>query len=156
MFTRIDPTKAGSKSLGILVPQGAKTLVIVRPRALSWDLLAATWPGDPGKAPQFCAFTRDEAASVARRFVAALEAAVTAGVNPLETFGDAQTKRLQIWLRTDEFVWIACRRAPGTAYQPMFFPSPEEAEREAEQIAAYVWPAPDATQEVYFNTQNFS
>ena len=156
MFTRIDAKQAGARSLGILVPHGAKTLVIVRPRALPWDLLPATWQGDCGTPPQFCVFTRDEAALVARRLVTALEAAVKTGGNPLETFGDAQTGRLQIWLRTDEYVWIVCRRAPGFAYQPMIFASQEEAIREAEKVAAYVWPAPDVSQEYYFNTQNFS
>src|SRR5689334_4203117 len=137
MFARIDANKAGPQSLGILVPQGAKTLVIVRPRGLPWDLLPAKWDGDHATPPQFCTFSRDEAAKVARRLVAALEAAST---NPLETFGDAQAGRLQIWLRTDEFVWIVCKRAPGEAYQPVHFASLVEAIQAAEKIAAYVWP----------------
>ena len=53
-------------------------------------------------------------------------------------------------------VWIVCRRATGQAYQPMIFATQEEATRDAEAIAAVVWPAADARQEYYFNTQNFS
>ena len=156
MFTRVDQKQAGAAALGILVPQGAKTLVIVRPRAMEWDLLPARWDGERGQAPTFCAFTRDEAASAARRLVQALEAAVKNGVCPVETFGDAQGKCCQVWLRTEEFVWIACRRATGQTYQPMIFATQAEANREAEALAAVVWPAADTNQEYYFNTQNFS
>jgi hypothetical protein len=59
-------------------------------------------------------------------------------------------------VRTDEFVWIACRRAPGKGYQPLLFDAREEAEQAAALIAAIVWPGADARQEYYFNTQNFS
>jgi hypothetical protein len=156
MFTRVDPQHAGPSALGILVPQGMKTLVIVRPRALEWDLLPARWDGESNHPPQFCLFTRDEAASVARRLVTSLEAAVEHGVNPLESFGDAQRERWQIWLRTKEFVWIACKRAHGRAYQPMIFASQEEMTRAAETLAAFIFPAADLKQEYYFNTQKFS
>src|ERR1019366_7529657 len=156
MFSRIDLKHAGPNALGILVPQGAKTLVIVRPRALSWDLLPARWDGVSDHTPQFCVFTRDEAASVARRLVQTLEAAVEKGINPLESFGDIQGKCLQIWLRTEELVWIVCQRAQGQAYRPMIFASAEEASQEADRIAAFVWPLVVTKQEYYFNTQNFS
>jgi hypothetical protein len=156
MFTRVDPRHAGPSALGILVPQGMKTLVIVRPRALEWDLVPARWDGDSSHAPKFCLFTRDEAANAARRIIKSLEAAVEQGVNPLESFGDAQGERWQIWLRTQEFVWIVCKRAHGRAYQPMIFASQEEMTHAAETLAAIIWPAADVKQEYYFNTQKFS
>jgi hypothetical protein len=156
MFTRVDQKHAGATALGILVPQGAKTLVIIRPRALAWDLLPARWDGAHGNAPEFCVFPRDEAASAARRLIQALEAAINNRVCPVETFGDAQGKCCQVWMRTDEFVWIACRRATGEAYRPMIFATQEEAIREAEALAAIVWPTAETKQEYYFNTQNFS
>ena len=153
-FSRVDPKQAGESALGILIPQGAKTLVILRPRALSWDLLPARWDGECSHAPQFCLFTRDEAAATAKRLFRALETAVEQGINPLQSFGSQDC--LQLWLRTEEFVWIVCRRLPGQAYQPMIFATPQEAEREANRIAAYVWPSKETRQEYYFNTQNFS
>jgi hypothetical protein len=156
MFHRVEPQHAGLTALGVLVPQGAKTLVIVRPRALEWDLLPARWDGDSEHAPEFCAFGRDEAAGAARRLVQALEAAVAQGINPLQTCGAAAGTSFQIWVRTDEFVWIACRRTPGQAYQPAIFATLEEATHAAEKISAVVWPAADVKQEYYFNTQNFS
>ena len=151
MFQRVDLKHANATALGILVPQGAKTLVIVRPRALTFDLLPARWNGETGHAPQFCAFTRDEAAQVARRLIASLE---TAEVNPVQTFGQGDC--FQIWLRAGEFVWIVCRRAPGEAYQPILFATREVAVRDAEKLTAFVWPDPDASQQYYVNTQSFS
>jgi hypothetical protein len=156
MFIRVEPQHAGPNALGILVPPGTKTLVIVRPRALERDLLPARWDGDAAHPPLFCRFTRDEAASVARRFVKAIEAAVTGGINPLESFGDAQRQCLQIWLRTDEFVWIVCKRTQGQVVQPIVLATPEEAAEEAVRLAVILWPASDVNQEYYFNTQNFS
>ncbi|MBI2803671.1 MAG: hypothetical protein HYX68_01645 [Planctomycetes bacterium] len=155
MFQRVDPRGAGGNALGILVPPGARTLVVLRPRALAFDLLPAQWDGSHDHAPEFSSFSRDEAAGVARRVFAALELAVAAGINPVQTVGDARGERFQIWLRGDDFVWIACRRVPGQAYEPMTFATQAEATREAEKLAAMVWPALDARQEVYFNTQSF-
>jgi hypothetical protein len=154
MFQRVEARQAGASAIGILVPQGTRTLVIVRPRALSFDLLPARWTGDE-QPPQFCTFSRDEAALVARRLIAALEAAVAAHANPVQTFGDPSRACFQIWLRTDEYVWIACRRAPGQAYAPVVFADQAEATREAERLSAFVWPALEAAQEYYVNTQVF-
>jgi hypothetical protein len=152
-FRRVDAHLAGPRALGILIPPGERTLVILRPRALAWDLLPARWDGDPRHPPAFCTFARDEAAAVAKRLATALEQAVAAAANPLQTLGDGH--RFQVWLRTDEFVWLVCRRAPGQAYQPALFASQAEATAEAETLTPVLFPAPDATQDYYFNTQRF-
>ena len=151
---RTDPRRAGPTALGILIPHGTKTIVILRPRSLEWDLLAARWDGDRAQPPQFCTFERDQAAIVARQLIATLERAIMERVCPVETFGDPASQRLEIWLRGGDLVWIVCRRAPGQAYQPVLFNSHEEAVRAGEQLASLVWPAPDVRQEYYFNTQN--
>src|SRR5580765_5247185 len=101
MLHRVEPRHAGPNALGILVPQGTKTLVNVRPRSLEWDLLPARWDGDSGHAAEFCAFGRDEAAAVARRLARSLESALASGVNPLQTSSDSAQTSFQIWLRTD-------------------------------------------------------
>jgi hypothetical protein len=155
MFTRVEQKLAGPSALGILIPHGPRTLVIVRPRALTWDLLPARWNGDAAQPPSFCTFTRDEAAGVARRFVIDLEKAVEQGINPLESFGNAAGTYCQLWLRAAELVWIGCRRFEGKSYLPMVFASKDEVESAANEIAPYVWPRPDATQEYYINTQRF-
>ncbi len=155
-FRRVDAGKAGVSALGILVPPGEQTMVIVRPRPLLWDLLPARWNGDSAMPPSFCRFGREEAAAVARRLHAALEACVAAGRNPIETFGDALGRHFQVWLRTVEFFWILCGRAPGQPYQPAAFLTRADAEQAAEQLVPFVWPAPGSCQEYYFNTQMFA
>lgn len=153
-FRRVDAHQAGQQALGILVPPGQRTLVILRPRALGCDLLPARWDG--AGPPAFCTFAREEAAVVARRLQQTLERAVEAGVNPVQTLGDPAGRCFQVWVRTDEFVWIVCRRAPGQAYQPAIFADHATALAEAERLTPLVWPAADAGQEVYFNTQQFA
>lgn len=154
-FRRVESRHAGPTALGILVPQGTRTLVILRPRGLPWDLLPARWDGGETP-PAFCTFGRDEAAGVARRVQQALEVSVLAGINPVQTIGDARDESYQVWVRTDEFVWIVCHRAPGQAYRPALFADRDEVRRFAEQLTPIVWPAADAAQEYYFNTQHFA
>jgi hypothetical protein len=155
-FRRVESRQAGPTALGILVPHGARTLVILRPRGLSCDLLPARWDGSASAPPIFCTFGRDEAAATARRLHLALEEAVRDGVNPVQTAGDPRGDNLQVWVRTNEFVWIVCHRAPGQAYRPALFADAEEARRLAEQLTPVFWPAADAGQEYYFNTQHFA
>jgi hypothetical protein len=155
-FRRVDAQRAGASALGILVPPGVKTVVILRPRGLDWDLLPARWNGEAARAPEFCEFGRDEAAQVARRFQQALEAAVQAGIDPVETFGDPARREYQVWVRTGEYVWVLCRRLVGEPYRPLVFADSSEAENAGRRIAPFVHPAPEANQEYYFNTQNFS
>lgn len=152
MFIRVEPQHAGPQALGILIPPGARTLVIVRPRALEWDLLPARWDGASDRAPEFCVFGREEAAGIARRLIAALESATAR----IESFGQRQQDCVQLWLRTEEFVWIVCQRTQGKAYQPLMFTSPSAAAIAAEQLAPFVCPAAEAKQEYYFNTQKFT
>jgi len=155
-FRRVDAQRAGASALGILVPPGANTLVILRPRGLDWDLLPARWEGDARVPPLFCQFGREEAAQVARRFYRILEEANLAGKNLIETFGNPLGHAFQVWIRTGEYVWVLCRRHPGKAYEPLLFTSQEEAENVGRLLDPFFRPEPDANQEYYFNTQNFT
>jgi hypothetical protein len=155
-FRRVESKQAGPRALGILVPPGLRTLVILRPRGLPWDLLPARWTGDPARPPEFCAFGRDEAAGVARRLQKALERAVELASNPLQTIADARGQCHQVWLCAEEYVWVVCHRAPGQSYQPAVFADRDEALRNADQLVRVFWPTPDAEQEYYFNTQHFA
>jgi hypothetical protein len=155
-FRRVDAGKAGPSAVGILVPPGERTVVIVRPRPLAWDLLPAQWNGDSSSAPNFSRFGREEAAVIARRLHMNLEACVAAGSSPIETFGDASGRHFQVWLRTAEFFWILCSRAPGQTYRPAAFASRADAEHAAQQLMPFLCPAAGAAQEIYFNTQLFA
>lgn len=152
MFVRVDADRAGPTALGVLIPPGKQTLIVVRPKPLPWDLLAARWDGDATRAPVFCQFTREEAPGVARNLVQFLRDAVTKGTDPLQSFGKPHC--CQIWLRTPEYVWIVCNRTPGEGYRPVSFASLEDAHAAGEKLAQYLWPR--QSQEVYFNTQLFS
>jgi hypothetical protein len=137
--------------MGILVPPGAQTVVVMRPRHLPWDLLPVAWDG--AVAPTFPLFTRDEAAHVARRLYEHLRHNAESGCNPVETLGDE--RGFQVWVRTPEYFWMICRRELGKAYRPVLFPTREDALHAAEQLVPVVFPDADANQECYFNTQNF-
>ncbi len=154
-FRRVEPQQAGPQALGILVPPGTRTLVIVRPRPVEFDLLPARWAGTSSCPPEFCLFERDEAAQVARSFQAALDDAVRRGVNPVETLGDQAGNAFQVWIRAAGWFWIACRRAMGQAYRPLLYQTMEAAREAGEALARIVFPASDAEQEYYFNTQRF-
>jgi hypothetical protein len=153
VFRRVDAAQAHPGALGILIPLGPRTLVILRPNALEWDLLPAHWSGEARQAPVFCLFTREEAPGIARKLVQTLEDAVVQRLSPLETFGNGPC--FQVWLRTPDFVWILCRRAAGEAYRPAIFGTREEAVAAGERVAKYVWPVAGG-QEIYFNTQKFA
>jgi hypothetical protein len=155
-FRRVDAQRAGAKALGILVPPGKKTLVILRPRGLEWDLLPAHWAGEAATPPVFCQFAREEAARIARRLHEWLEDNVARGTNPVETFGNPLAQQFQVWIRAQEHVWVLCHRRPGQPYAPLVFASQEEAARAGCRITPFVHPGADANQEYYFNTQNFS
>src|SRR5207244_3863832 len=141
-FRRVSPEHAGATALGILVPPGEKTLVILRPRGLEWDLLPARWGGDAATPPVFCLFAREEAARIARRLRACLEEGVLRGANPVETFGNPLGQEFQVWVRAREHVWILCQRRPGQPYAPIVFASQEEAARAGCRITPFVHPPP--------------
>ena len=147
MFRRVEDVRAGPTALGILVPPGVRTLVVLRPRALEWDLLAI----DPVHG--FRQFGRDEAAGVARRVLHALE---EAGVAQSELAPLAMAKGFHARLCIAEYTWILCRRRPGKPYEPWVFSSPAVAEQAIGEILAVLCPRQAEVQEYYFNTQNFS
>lgn len=150
---RVDLRQAGPTAVGILVPPGAKTFVVVRPRGMMWDLLPVRWDGDASRPPEFVSFDRDTAAIVARNLAKRLEACDLAGETRLETLGHEPA--FQVWLRDAELRWLLCERVPGQAYRPLVFASLEHAHDAAAKLMPLVSPGPERVQEYYFNTQNF-
>jgi hypothetical protein len=154
-FRRVEDRRAGPTALGILVPPGLRTFVILRPRALEWDLLPLR-PGDGGAAAGFCEFGRDEAAGVARRVQRALEQGAGAGANPVEAVALPDGAGYWVVARAGEFCWVACRRVPGQPYRASLFATAEGAGEAAARLACVLCPGADAGQEYYFNTQHYS
>lgn len=151
-FRRVEARHAGPQALGILIPPGRRTLVILRPRGLAWDLL----PLRPADGPAaFCDFGRDEAVAVARAVHRALEAGPE-GDSPVQAAADPAGPGCLVRTEAGAFTWVACLRVPGQPYAPMRFADFDEARAAAARLAVVLWPAADAGQELYFNTQNFS
>lgn len=158
-FRRVESTHAGPRALGILVPPGQRTFVILRPRAVEWDLLpvpAGVAFGSPlnARALRFCDLGRDEAAGLARRVQSALAENAADGGTSLTPL--AQAGGYLVGSVLAGFLWIVCRRSPGQPYRPFSFATREEAQRAADELSPFLCPAADANQEYYFNTQYFS
>src|SRR5262245_56652195 len=151
---RVDVRQAGAEALGILVPPGARTVVVLRPRMLGWDLLPVRWSGNPAEPPAFCSFGREEAAHVARHLGKCLEDWDARGACPVETLG--HDNAFLVWLSTEELGWLLCVRAPGSNYRPLVFADLPQAQAAAERLVASLLPGPSRQQHYYFNTQNFA
>jgi hypothetical protein len=154
-YRRVDARDAGPQALGILVPPGRRTVVILRPRSLPWDLLALE-PGLEERQPAvFAGWERNQAAIIARRTQESLTKNAGSQPGPLEVVRCA-AEAFGVCARLEGFLWIACLRAPGQPYQPALFATRQEAEGALAQLSAYLWPPAGVCREYYFNTQAFS
>jgi hypothetical protein len=155
-FRRVDDHRASPSALGILVPPGQRTIVILRPRAVGWDLLALQPGAGTGPLVAFCDFEREQAARVARQVQQELAAGAYEGVNPVQTIAGPGPHGYRVCVRAGGLTWLACLRLPGQPYRPVDFATLDEAQDAARRLARFVHPPADADQEFYFNTQNFS
>jgi hypothetical protein len=155
-FRRVDARYASPSALGILVPPGPRTLVILRPRALEWDLLPLRPGWERVQPAVFCTFEREEAAGVARRVQQALQHGAAKSPHPLEVVATTAGAGFGICARVDHFLWIVCARVTGQPYQPYLFGDMQAAELGTAQLVPFLWPRADAGQEYYFNTQAFA
>jgi hypothetical protein len=141
-FRRVEADQAGPAALGILVPPSRRTFVILRPRALPWDLVLVR----DGDAAGFRDLAHDEASAAAQAIYRALREGLL-GV-------EAVPRPEGWWLRArvGAFALLACPRLPGRPYQPLLC-----AEAEARAHAGALEPIlrPAGEQELYFNTRFF-
>lgn len=142
--------QAGPAAVGILLPPGARTVLIVRPRALSWDLLLVQ--GLAGTT--FRELAAEEAAAVAHEFYRALEAWNCDGPGQVAAVA-ADGGGYLVWADVGDFALVVCERLPGQPYRPAVFTA-EEARQAAALVGAVLRPTPPAQQEVYFNTRYFA
>jgi hypothetical protein len=148
---RVADEEAGPAALGLLVPPGKRTFLILRPRSLAWDLLLVQAPGSP----VFRQLSGGEAPLVAQKIYRALEQCGTGGaaaLHPVEP-----TTGPGFWLQASlgAFALLACARRPGQPYQPHVFPDAETAHAAAAALAVVLCPPAGVEQEVYFNTRHF-
>jgi hypothetical protein len=150
-FVERAPAEAGPRALGILVPPGKRTLIILRPRALSWDLVLERPPGAPQ--PGLWELHPLEA----KPLVGSLRALLANGksVNT-ELVQAAAASHFQVRVGLGELRLVVCDRATGQPYCPSRFKSEAEARRVEEMIKAILSPGADANHELYCNTRHFS
>jgi hypothetical protein len=153
-FRLVNADQAGPDALGLLVPPGRRTLVIVRPRALPWDLLIVHSHHRTGPTTTFRDFGRDEAAAASEGLHLALVhwAAGGPGCLEAESEGAGYVVRGQVGI----FPLLACLRLPGQPYQPLVFSDPKMAQEAVRILTGVLHPGMDAEQELYLNTRHFS
>jgi hypothetical protein len=139
---RVEAEQAGPGALGILVPPAKRTFVILRPRALPWDLLLCRGPADLA----FRDLAHDEATAAAQALFRALREG-PARAEAVAGEGGA----FHLLLRAGSFALVACPRCPGQPYAPLAC-----GEAQAAAAAARLGEAAGAADgEVYFNTRHF-
>jgi hypothetical protein len=143
-FRIVHGGRAGPAALGILVPPGDRTVVVVRPRALNVDLVMVG-PGGEG----FFEASRQAAGLEAQGLSQALQ-------------GDSVRLRVvpagegfHVQASVGRFLLIACSRIPGQAYRPQVFAAESEAQGTAEALHQVMCPPADAGQELYTNLSGF-
>jgi hypothetical protein len=149
---RVEALRAGPSALGILVPPGRRTFLILRPRALSWDLLLLR--ADATSA--FRELHRDEANTLAQEVSHALTSETDPESVRIEEIARPDGPGLWLRVRIGAFTLLVCPRRPGQAYQPLVFADAETARAAAGQLRDIVCPRGDIVQEVYLNTHHFT
>jgi hypothetical protein len=145
---RVEGHRAGSSALGILVPPGQRTFLIVRPRSLSWDLLLLR----PDSATEFHELYREQAGRIAE----ALYEELGSAADGIEEVACPEGRGFRVQIRVGPFLLMVCGRQPGQPYQPLIFPDGEEARAAAEQLHGVLRPSESNEQEVYLNTRHFT
>lgn len=142
-FRRVDAEQAGPQALGILVPPGRRTFVILRPRSLGWDLLLCRSLADL----TFRDLAHDEASAAAQGISRALRDGTTIEIVP-----GIDGSRVRALIGA--FVLLVCPRRPGLPYAPLVC-SEEEARGVVALLTPVLCPAEGSEQEVYFNVRFF-
>ncbi len=143
-FRRVADIDAGPLALGILAPPTARTLLILRPRELPWDLVATATLGSA----DFLSLDRHEAALQAQRLFRALE------TGPVSCQGSVRPAGLALAVSIGEFGLLLCDRVPGRPYAAAALPDEAALARATARLLAVLSPG-EQEQEVYFNTAHF-
>lgn len=153
-FRLVNGDRAGPRALGLLVPPGRRTLLIVRPRSLPWDLLIVHSHRRNGPTTTIRDFSREEAAAASEGLCLALQEWAAGGPGRLEAVAaeDGYLVRGAVGI----FPLLVCRRRPGEPYQPAVFPDLGEARDAAAALTDVLRPPAEAEQELYLNTRHFA
>lgn len=152
---RVFGNQAGPTAIGILVPPGPRTVVLVRPRSLPWDLLPIE-PSDNDSAIRFRDFAREQAEAVAEALGRALDEWSADAGGCVESMSAPGSPGHCVRVEMGQFRLIACPRLPGQSYRPMVWATAEDALDAADAVRLVFCPPPGTRQEVYFNSRHFT
>lgn len=152
-FRRVEGEQAGPAALGILVPPGPRTIVVLRPRALTWDLVLIRAEEASSLQPPLMDLDQAEAAKLAEDLFEGLQEWKSCGAVEVVPLLVKPGHLVQVQVGGN--VLLACRRVPGKPYQPRVFASAVEAREVAAMLTAALCPEDGMELEVYFNTRNF-
>ncbi|HEY7314552.1 MAG TPA: hypothetical protein VH643_34710 [Gemmataceae bacterium] len=146
----VEDHRAGPSALGILVPPGRRTFLIVRPRSLAWDLLLLR----PDSPTAFRELYPEQAGRIAEALSEELNNWSHGG--RIEEIACPDGLGYWLHVRVGPFVLALCGRCPGQPYQPRAFRDAEEARTAAVELRSILCPPTGIYQEVYLNNRHFS
>jgi hypothetical protein len=146
-FRRVEDREAGPSALGLLLPPGRQTFLILRPRSLACDLVLLETPDSATLA----ALEALKAPGIAQKLYRALEQAFS-----VETTAHAEGLGFRLHVRIGPFALVVCTRRPGQPYQPQVFPDSQAAQAFGQGLAVILCPPADVDQEIYFNVRHFT
>jgi hypothetical protein len=150
-FRRVEGEQAGSEAVGILVPPGKRTFLILRPRSLPWDLLLCRGPDEW----TFAQLAHDEASVCAQKLYRALRDWAAGGPGVIESVDvGAEGSGSLVRVMVGSFVLVVCPRTPGQPYVPLLCGG-DEAKQVGASLVGVLCPRGNTEQELYFNTRFF-
>jgi hypothetical protein len=151
VLRRVEGSAAGPFALGVLLPPGRQTYLILRPRGLSWDMLLLR----SAESTLFRDLTRDEGERAVRTLYGALEAWLGGGHGCVETTSCSELDGFLVRALIGSLSFLVCPREPGKPYRPQVFGDAADAEVAALRVSAALRPPAGRELEVYCNTRHF-
>src|SRR5262249_57327820 len=142
--------------LGILLPPGPRTVLILRPRPVPWDLLLVRGGASGEAGTPFLHLEPEEGHAMAEGLLRALERWAGGGPGKVDAAYAPDGAGYWVQAEVGAFPLVACERRPGQPYRPAVFDTPAQAEAAAATIAGALRPRNGAGLEVYLNTRHFS
>jgi hypothetical protein len=155
LFRVVAGDQAGPAALGILAPPGRRTVLILRPRSLAWDLVMVQGSRH-GPTTTFREFGREEAEAAAVVLHEALEQWHDGGPGHVQPVPAAGGAGYLVRATVGVIPLLACVRLPGQPYRPEVFATLDEARQAADALRTVLCPDGDAEQELYFNHRHFA
>lgn len=154
-FRRVQGSEASPNALGILIPPGHRTLVILRPRALDVDLVLTHSLADSPGVFRFREIASIEGNLMARQVHRALEEWARGGPGMVEVVPLTEPRGWRVRVEIGALNWAVCPRVPGQPYRAMTFTAEDEALALAGQLAQVLGPSWEGDRQLYLNTHEF-